>query len=74
MKKIIVIGLILIAVSAIAIFALVQIGVFDDFIHGDARMVGRTAPPFILQTYDAREVSLADYKGDVVLIVFWSPT
>lgn len=59
---------------AIVLYLLVQIGVFDTFIHGDDRLVGKAAPPFALKTYDDRTVTLSDYKNNVVLIVFWSPT
>ncbi|MBW3564822.1 MAG: redoxin family protein [Acidobacteria bacterium] len=33
---------------------------------------GTPAPPFRLQTYDGKEVELADFEGDVVLLDFWA--
>lgn len=35
---------------------------------------GQAAPAFTLDTIDGQQVSLADYKGKVVLIDFWSTT
>ncbi|MCG8377566.1 MAG: redoxin domain-containing protein [Chlorobiales bacterium] len=69
--KMIVVSILLIA---IVVYLLVQIGVFDTFIHGDDRLVGKTAPPFTLKAYDDSTVMLSDYKNNVILIVFWSPT
>ena len=33
---------------------------------------GHTAPPFVLKQADGRTVSLASYKGQVVLLNFWA--
>ena len=33
---------------------------------------GKPAPPFALQTFDGRSVSLDDYRGSVVLLDFWA--
>lgn len=32
---------------------------------------GKPAPPFALRTYDGRTLSLADFRGKVVLLDFW---
>ena len=32
---------------------------------------GKPAPPFTLETFDGSEVSLADFRGKVVLLDFW---
>jgi cytochrome oxidase Cu insertion factor (SCO1/SenC/PrrC family) len=31
----------------------------------------REAPPFTLETLEGRKVSLADFRGKVVLLYFW---
>ena len=33
---------------------------------------GRPAPPFTLSTLDGKDVSLAELKGSVVLLYFWT--
>lgn len=40
----------------------------DEFLVTDE---GKPAPAFTLKTYDGRAVSLADFRGQVVLLDFW---
>lgn len=40
----------------------------DEFLVTDE---GKPAPPFTLKTLDGRAVSLADFRGQVVLLDFW---
>jgi peroxiredoxin len=40
--------------------------------QGPAPVVGAPAPEFTLKTVDGQSVSLADYRGQVVLLNFWA--
>ena len=42
----------------------------DAFLVTDA---GQPAPPFRLNTFDGKAVSLSDFRGQVVLLDFWAP-
>ncbi|MCS7224601.1 MAG: peroxiredoxin family protein [Armatimonadetes bacterium] len=38
-----------------------------------SEMEGKTVPPFAAKTIDGKTVRSADFKGRVLLLVFWSP-
>jgi thiol-disulfide isomerase/thioredoxin len=40
--------------------------------HADGLVVNAPAPDFRATTFDGKDVSLADYKGQVVIINFWA--
>lgn len=42
---------------------------------GDAHpLVGNAAPGFTLKNYEGTDVSLSDFSGQTVVMVFWHPT
>lgn len=65
-------NLIIFAVALVAIVALVAL--FESMQSARAKevRVGAPAPEFTLRTTDGRTVSLADYKGKVVLVNIWA--
>jgi len=40
--------------------------------HASEALLNRPAPPFTAKTLDGKTVSLADYRGKVVVIAFWA--
>ncbi len=40
--------------------------------HAEAPKVGENAPDFKATTFDGREVALADFKGQVLIVNFWA--
>jgi cytochrome c biogenesis protein CcmG, thiol:disulfide interchange protein DsbE len=43
-----------------------------DSMAGDALIVGKPAPNFHVTTYDGTQLTLADFKGQVLLVNFWA--
>jgi thiol-disulfide isomerase/thioredoxin len=40
--------------------------------HGQELVINRPAPDFSARTFDGRDVTMADYKGQVLIINFWA--
>ncbi len=49
-----------------------RLSVFCAFLYAGIAQAGETAPEFSLRDINGQEVSLADYKGKVVLVNFWA--
>jgi cytochrome oxidase Cu insertion factor (SCO1/SenC/PrrC family) len=58
-----------VAVLAVAALALLAMAPVDDNPN-----VGQAAPAIAATDYEGNLVSLADFKGKVVMVVFWFPT
>ncbi len=51
---------------------LITIFVIQSFRSQEPVEAGKAAPPFTLQDMSGREVSLDDYKGEIVIVDFWA--
>jgi len=49
-----------------------DVGTAELKLRAPALKVGDVAPPFAVKTVDGKDVSLADFKGKVVLVDFWA--
>ena len=63
-------GVILAWLGVIALLALVATGLFRSS-QGPVA-IGQPVPNFTLTTFDGKQISLADLKGQVVVINFWA--
>ena len=61
-------------IATIIMFLVRFTPLFDDFIHGDDRMVDQQIPDFSYPLYGGGEISKADLMGKVTVLAFWSPT
>lgn len=51
---------------------MLAIGLVSTGARASDLVINRPAPDFTARTFDGREVSLADYKGQVLIINFWA--
>ena len=67
-KKYLVLAVLVVAVSALVLFAITKQGPRETRIIGE----GDQAPEFRLSTLDGKQIHLSDFRGKVVILHFWA--
>lgn len=62
----------LLPLSAVPVLAVLAYGFRTDPRAIPSPLVGRLAPPFVLEGFDGQRVALEDHRGEVVVLNFWA--